>query len=292
MTLCLGVGLLGTPASGVQAGGPWCCVHSHQCRSSGSSSCAPRPGVGAAEQLRPGPATRCTHKPTAAWAEPAPAREPPLSTRVPCRRREDRARDRPMARPRLRRRGPRWCPSSAPGACGGGAALGSVEAAGGPLCPSHAPSHRCFASTMAGASSMPPQLQRRHTAAPQAAHAANRGPGPGPSCMNQLARSPLEAGCVQAAQSLSAGLSALPATCSSESLTPSLPRLVPPLGEGLSGGRNLSPYQSFLPGHRPGSSSLRPHHRLSSPGVTWRSFLCSSVPELSRQEVMGELFRM
>ena len=97
---------------------------------------------------------------------------------------------------------------------------------------------------------------------------------------------------MQAAQSLSAGLSALPATCSSESLTPSLPRLVPPLGEGLSGGRNLSPYQSFLPGHRPGSSSLRPHHRLSSPGVTWRPFLCSSVPELSRQEVMGELFRM
>ena len=106
------------------------CSLSHQCRSSGSSSCAPRPAVGAAEQLRPGPAPRCTHKPTAAWAGPAPAREPLLSTRVPCRRRVDRARDRPMAQPRLRRRGPCWCPSSAPGACGGGAVLGSVEAAG------------------------------------------------------------------------------------------------------------------------------------------------------------------
>lgn len=164
------------------------CSQSHQCRSSGSSSCAPRPAVGAAEQLRPGPAPRCTHKPTAAWAGPAPAREPLLSTRVPCRRRVDRARDRPMAQPRLRRRGPCWCPSSAPGACGGGAVLGSVEAAGGPPCPSHAPSHRCFASTTAGASSTPPQLQRRHTPAPQAVHAANRGPLPGLSCMNQPAR--------------------------------------------------------------------------------------------------------
>lgn len=41
----------------------------------------------------------------------------------------------------------------------------------------------------------------------------------------------LETGCVQAAQSLSA----LPATCSSESLTPSLPRLVPPWVRALLG---------------------------------------------------------
>ena len=96
--------------------------------------------------------------------------------------------------------------------------------------------------------------------------------------------------CVQVAQSLSPGLSALPAPCSSKSLKTS-PSLSIPAGlhleEGLS--REAEPvlYQSFFPGCRAcplgEGNFLSP---LSSYGVTWRTFLCSLVPELSHQEVL------
>lgn len=108
MTLCLGVGLLGTPSFvGVQAGSlggrQVLCSQSHQCRSSEISSCVPGPAMeaGSSSGLARPPCTPT--KPTAARAQPVPAREPQLSARVSCRHQVDRARgsgsDRFMAQP-------------------------------------------------------------------------------------------------------------------------------------------------------------------------------------------------
>lgn len=166
-------GSVGTPSSaGAQAGGPGGCSQGHQCRPSEIGSCEPRPAVGAGSSLSLARPPGAPTKPTAAQARPA--REPPPSTRVSSRGRVDRGRDRPTAQPRLR--GVRVLL----GLVEEGLCWGRVEAAGGPLCPSHAPQHRCFASTTAGASSPPPELRWRCTPAREAVHAANHSRLPGP----------------------------------------------------------------------------------------------------------------
>ena len=210
-------------------------------------------------------------KPTAARARPA--REPPLSTRVSSSGRVDRARDRPTAQPwggrvQPRLRGVRVLP----GLVEAGLCWGSVEAAGGPLCPSHAPQHRCFASTTAGASSPPPELRWRCTPAREADHTANHSRLPRPVLHEPAGtRLWLETACRQHRASLPGSwLCLLHAPLVSED--PLSDPASPPLGEGLSGGRNLSPIRASSQRCRASPAPPAPH----PPGL--RDLWCLSFP--------------
>lgn len=110
---------------------------------------------------------------------------------------------------------------------------------------------------MAKSSSMPPKLWPCPTPAFQALHTANRSPLPG-TCPAQTSRHASQAGDhVQVAHSLSPGLSALPATWSSESLkTPSLSWVASSWERAFPGGRNLPSIRASSQWHQARPSPL------------------------------------
>lgn len=206
MTLRLGVGLLGTPSSvGVQAGGPRCCVQSHWCRSSEISSCAPRPGPQVHPQTHGCPGLTCPSQGAAAVQSGA--------LQAPSGQNQRSATGKLISAPPPQVRallvsecswGLWWWGCA--GECGG---------CWGPTLP--VTSVLCFYDGR-GVFHTTPVAAEPHSS-PSGCSCSQPWSFP-PPILHEPAGTHLwlEIGCVQAAQSLSAGLSALPATCSSKSL--------------------------------------------------------------------------